>query len=182
MSALMSAATATTFEEFFTATHPGAVRLAYLLSRNHADAEDAVARAYAKIYRRWRSGRIERPLAYLRRAVANEVTSGFRRQGTQDRLAVAQRGDDRGALALENAVVDRDEVWHALSRLPARQRTVMVLRFYEQLSEREIAEVMGVTNGTVKSTASRALDNLRRILDALPSEPAQPERPLALAA
>jgi RNA polymerase sigma-70 factor (sigma-E family) len=176
----MTTAVDSTFEEFFTTTHPGAVRLAYLLSRNHADAEDAVARAYVKIYRHWHRGQIERPLAYLRRAVANEVTSGFRRQRTQDRLAASQRAEERGALELEAAVVDRDALWHALSELPPRQRTVLVLRFYEQLSEREIAEVMGITAGTVKSTASRALGNLRRIMDATPGpamSPAAVERP-----
>jgi RNA polymerase sigma factor (sigma-70 family) len=120
-------------------------------------------------------------LAYLRRAVANEVTSGFRRRSTQERMALQQRGDERGALVLEDAIVDRDEVWHALHELPPRQRTALVLRFYEQLSEREIAEVMGVTPGTVKSTASRGLDNLRRILGGNDAAAAR-EQEVALAA
>jgi RNA polymerase sigma-70 factor (sigma-E family) len=160
------------FAELFTDTHGAMVRMAYLMTRNHADAEDAVARAYAKVFPRWRTGAMAHPRAYLRTAVTNEVVSGFRRQGTRTRHQHLLASDDRSEPAAEEHLAARDEMAAALARLPLRQRTVLVLRYYEQLSEREIAEVMGVSTGTVKSTAARGLDRLRQVLEPAAARPA----------
>jgi RNA polymerase sigma factor (sigma-70 family) len=99
--------------------------------------------------------------AYLRRAVINELFGVWRRQRTVRRLGhfVATPGSDTDDLA--GRVADRIVVWNALRTLPARQRTVLVLRYFEDLSEAEIAEVLRVSLGTVKSRAARALDRLR---------------------
>lgn len=174
------------FAAFFLETHARMVRMAHLISRNHADAEDAVARAYVKVFPRWQAGALEHPQAYLRTAVTNEVLSGFRRQR---RCRELLDGDDRGGAVpdvgergAEDRLAARDEMAAALSRLPVRQRTVVVLRYYEQLSEREIAQVMGISTGTVKSTAARALARLREVLAAASADVATGEQPvLALA-
>jgi RNA polymerase sigma-70 factor (sigma-E family) len=166
------------FAAFFAETHEHMLRLAYLICRNRADAEDAVARAYLKLFPRWR--KLEHPRAYLRTAVTNEVVSGFRRQSTQHRFQHLLERADRGEAGPEDGLALRDEMAVALARLPIRQRTVLVLRYYEQLSEREIADAMGITTGTVKSTASRALTHLRELLDpALADRTDQPELALA---
>jgi RNA polymerase sigma factor (sigma-70 family) len=75
-----------------------------------------------------------------------------------------QRGDDRGALALDDRLADADEMFAALRRLPERQRTAVVLRYYQDLSEAETAAAMGCSLGTVKSSVSRGLARLRSLM------------------
>lgn len=152
------------FAEVYAAHHADALRLAYLLTGDTHRAEDAVADAFVKCYRRWRKGRIDQPRAYVRRAVVNEVNSRFRRLAVERREAVTRRGDARGIRAADEHVVDRDEVFAALDALPARQRTAIVLRYYHDLTEADTAEAMEVSVGTVKSSVSRGMDRLRGLL------------------
>lgn len=152
------------FAAVFAEHHAEALRLAYLLCGDVHRAEDAVAEAFTNMYRRWRRGRIRSPGAYLRRAVVNEVNSRFRRLALERREATRRHGDDRGARPADEDLADRDEVFDALSALPTRQRTAMVLRYYADLTEADTAAAMDVSVGTVKSSVSRGLARLRELL------------------
>ena len=155
---------APSFEEFFVDRSAAATRLAYLLSGDLHVAEDAAAAAFANVYVSWDRG-IRNPPAYLRRAVVNEVNSRFRRRGVE-RAHLHQVADAPTRPAgFDDDLATQDEVVRAVAALPPRQRAVVVLRYYEDLSEAEIAAAMGISTGTVKSNAARALDRLRRELD-----------------
>ena len=151
------------FAELFRASWPRLFRLAFAVSGDRAAAEDDLQNAFAKVYAQW--GRVQRadhPEAYVRRMVLNEVLGG-RRTGLLKRERPHRAVEQPGAVASpETGVVERDAVWSAVRALPPRQRAVVVLRYYEDLSEAEIAEALGCSRGTVKSQASAALASLRR--------------------
>lgn len=149
------------FDEFFRATWARMFRTAYGVAGDRATAEDALQSAYAKAFASW--GRVRaagRPEAYVRRMVVNEVLD-VRRKGwwRRERPLHDERPPD--AASPEVSSTERDVVWRAVLSLPPRQRAVLVLRYYEDLSEADIAETLGVTRGTVKSQASAALAALR---------------------
>lgn len=152
------------FADVFREHRHGAVRLAWVLTGDPHQAEDAVAEAFAKVWPRWERGRIDDIGPYLRRAVVNEVRSKGRRKVIEHREAERRRGDERGVHLVADAVADHDEVWNALGRLPERQRHVIVLRYYEDLSEADIARVLQVSSGTVKSQAARGMARLRQLI------------------
>ena len=154
------------FAAVFNAHHQRAVRLAYLLLSDHEQAEDVVSEAFAKVYVQWRKGRIDDVGAYLRRAVANQAKSKLRRRYLERREAGRRTGDERGVRRVDDQAADHDEVWQALNRLPERQRAAVVLRYYEDLPEAEVADILGVSVGTVKSQVSRGLDRLQKLLGA----------------
>lgn len=158
------------FATVFGTHHRRAVRLAYLLCSDEHQAEDIVAEAFAKVYVQWRKGRVDDVGAYLRRAVANEANSRLRRRYLERREAGRQSGDDRGVRRVDDHAADRDEVWQAISRLPDRQRQAIVLRYYEDLSEADTADLLGVTVGTVKSQVSRGLARMQELLGATAGE------------
>lgn len=144
------------FEEFFREAWPGAVRLAGLLTQDRAVGEEIAQEAFAQMYRTW--GRAERPHAYLRTTLVNSCHNWRRhlqvRQAKQPLLA-SPASSGLGA----------DELADAVAALPFRQRAVIVLRYYADLSEAEIAEALGCRNGTVKSLASRALARLEKEIE-----------------
>ena len=152
------------FADVFAAYYDEAVRLAYLICGDQDRAEDAVADAMVKVWRAWERGGVDNPRAYLRRAVVNQLNSRFRRLALERREAERRGGDDRGGRSADDQVVDRDELFEALQQLPARQRIAIVLRYYEDMPEREAADVMGCSVGTVKSATSRGLERLREIV------------------
>ena len=152
------------FTQMYAAYHAEALRLAYLLCGDRFRAEDAVAEAFVKVYRQMRRGGVEQPRAYLRRAVVNEINSRFRRLAIERREAVRRSGDARGLRGAAEDIADTDQIFAALRHLPTRQRQVVVLRFYEDLLEKDIAEVMGISVGTVKSTLHRGLERLRELV------------------
>lgn len=154
------------FAAVFNAHHRGAVRLAYLLVSDADLAEDVVAEAFAKVYVRWRRDEIRDVGAYVRRAVVNEANSKLRRRYLERRVAASRDGDDRGVRLLDDDAADRDAVWRAIGHLPERQRAAVVLRYHEDLSEAETAEVLGCSVGTVKSQTSRGLAKLKQLLAA----------------
>jgi RNA polymerase sigma-70 factor (sigma-E family) len=154
------------FAAVFNAHHKQAVRLAYLLTSDAHQAEDVVAEAFAKVYVRWQRGDVRDVGAYLRRAVANEANSKLRRRYLERREAQRRAGDDRGVRTVDDSAADRDEVWQAIQRLPDRQRKAVVLRYYEDLSEAETAEILGCSVGTVKSQVSRGLARMEQLLAA----------------
>lgn len=149
------------------ATHRAAmVRLAILLVDDEASAEDVVQDAFAGLIRRERRLRDpEAIVGYLRASVVNNARSALRRRRTARGYvpphAVSPDGPDELAVLAE----EHREVIRALGTLGQRQREVLVLRYWSGLSEAEIAETTGISRGTVKSTASRALDALERELN-----------------
>lgn len=152
------------FARVYAAHHAEALRLAYLLCGNRERAEDAVAEAFVRVYRQMGRSDIREPRAYVRRAVVNEVNSRFRRLALERRQALRRTGDGRGTRGADEELVEHDQVFAALRQLSQRQRAAVVLRFYEDLSEKAIAEAMGISVGTVKSTLHRGLDRLRALL------------------
>jgi len=154
------------FREYVTSRSGSLLRMAYLLTRNRADAEDLVQAALAKTFQAW--DRIEDRGAvdgYVRRAMVNTHISWWRRRRVEeyptdeipDQPVVDHAGDSEMQDALRRAV----------ERLPQRMRAAVVLRYYEDMSEAEIADVLGVSLGTVKSTVSRAVAKLRIDADLL---------------
>lgn len=145
------------------------LRLAWLLCGDRERAEDAVAEAFAKSYRQWGRQRIDNPRAYLRRAVVNEANSALRRLGRDRHHAARATGDERGGRGHEERLADHEAVAAALARLPPRQRTAVVLAYYEDLSQEGIARAMGCSLGAAKSNLSRGLGNLRALLADFPA-------------
>ncbi len=154
-----------TFEEYAAAAWPWLYRQAYLLSGNHADAEDLAQLTLIKSHGAWsRVIRSGSPDAYVRRILTNTFLSSRRPKGR--RLELLDGGDARDRVAPPvPGPEDRMALWPHVCSLPPRQRAVIVLRYYEQLSEAEIADTLGCSPGNVKSTAHRALQNLRTALD-----------------
>jgi RNA polymerase sigma-70 factor (sigma-E family) len=150
------------FAEFVRGALPGLLRYGHALTGNPHDAADLVQSVLEKVGSRWLRGRAvcDEPLAYVRKAMANAHVSQWRR--TRRENLVAEFPDN----AVEQFDrLDNEPLWQALRGLPPRQRAVIVLRYYEGLSEAEIAETLGVSKGTVKSQASKALATLRSGLE-----------------
>ena len=141
------------------------LRLAWLLCGDRHQAEDVVAEAFARIYPRWRRGKIFDPYGYLRRAVVNEVVNRGRRRVLEVREERRRSRRAAGGDGFDERVAERDVVVHALRRLPPRQRAVLVLRFYDDLREKDVADLLGMSLGTVKSQTARGLARLRAELE-----------------
>lgn len=140
------------------------LRLAHVLCGHPQQAEDAVAEAFARVFPRWRRGAVAEPGAYLRRAVVNELTSRGRRRRLEVREERRRSAAGRAATDPDDGVAERDAVMAALRRLPMGQRAVLALRFYEDMPEKDVAAVLGLSVGTVKSQCARGLERLRREL------------------
>jgi RNA polymerase sigma-70 factor (sigma-E family) len=154
------------FVDFATATAARLFRSAYALCGDHQTAEDAVQAALTSACVSWQRVRgADSPEAYVRRMVINQLL-GWRRRKSWRLESLSGSVPDTGRESHEQNVADSDLVWRALAGLPPQQRAVLVLRYYEDLSEAEIAEVLGIRSGTVKSQASAAMAHLRRDLDA----------------
>ncbi|WP_412538432.1 SigE family RNA polymerase sigma factor [Longispora sp. K20-0274] len=146
------------FDEFVVGRSPRLLRLAYLLTGDHAHAEDLLQTALARSWSAWR--RIaEDPEPYVRRVLVNTYNSWWRRRWNAERPTAVL--PDRVLDSPQSGVDDRDEVWRALGRLPDQQRAVLVLRYFEDLTEAQIADVLGVSAGAVKGYAAKGLAKLR---------------------
>jgi RNA polymerase sigma-70 factor (sigma-E family) len=155
----------TDFESWLVAREPALQRLAHLLTGEEHSAQDLVQTTLAKLYLAWdRLDDRDHLDGYARRILLNEHRSAWRRPWrraehlteTPPEVAVSSKEYDG----------QRDVVWAFVQTLPPRQRAVIVLRYYEQLTETEIADVLGISVGTVKSQASRAIAALRtRVTD-----------------
>jgi RNA polymerase sigma-70 factor (sigma-E family) len=135
------------------------LRLAYQLTHDRPAAEDVVQEALVSIYRAWRRAMPDNAEAYARRVVVNEFLRRRRLRAAAE--IVTDHLPDLPTPDLEAAVVDRDELWRALGRLPARQRAVLVLRYYEDLPDAQIADVLDAKESTIRSLALRGLAALR---------------------
>ncbi|MER7457244.1 SigE family RNA polymerase sigma factor [Micromonospora sp. NPDC126480] len=163
------------FREFVAARSGALLRTAYLLTGDWATAEDLLQTALTKTYLAWkRLGGIEAVEPYARRVMINTSTSWWRRRwhGERPTEVLPERA---GADEIERQL-DRDLLWRHLKALPTRQRAVLVLRFYEDMSEAQTAALLDISPGTVKSQTSRALTTLRKRMGVdtadLPADPA----------
>jgi len=151
-----SAESEASFEEYVAARYRALVRTAYLLTGNHHDAEDLVQATLVKVVGSWR--RIEdRPDGYVRRVMVNEHVSRWRKH--RGREVVVDRTPE---LAHRDETDDALSLQAALRELAPRQRAVIVLRYFEDLTERETADLLDISVGTVKSQARDALARLRQ--------------------
>jgi RNA polymerase sigma-70 factor (sigma-E family) len=156
-----------TFAEYAAARLSSLLRYAVILTGDSDLAQDVVQEVLARAQVRW--SRIERagsPDAYVRQMVLNEYLSWRRRWAVRNIQAVGERLadlSDRHGSSGDHAhdVVETDAVWARLATLPRKQRAVLVLRYYEQLSDTEIASLLGCAQATVRSNASKALASLR---------------------
>ncbi|MCH0564494.1 MULTISPECIES: SigE family RNA polymerase sigma factor [unclassified Streptomyces] len=152
------------FASYVRDRRPVLLRTARSLTANSCDAEDLLQTALAKTYVAWERIEDRRALdGYVRRALVNTRTSQWRKRKVDefstDELPEPEPVPGEGDPAERQAL--RDAMWRAIMKLPARQRAMVVLRYYEDLSEVQTAEVLGVSVGTVKSAVSRALGKLR---------------------
>ena len=153
------------FVDFVAARWESLYRLSYLLTASPTAAEDMLQTTLERAYVSWaRVSRMEYPEAYVRRMLANAVVSSSRRAWLRE-LPTARMPEGEGE-PVEVGVLDRSLLWPLVCALPARQRAVVVLRYYEDLTELQISEVLGCAPGTVKSQASAAMKALRRALAA----------------
>lgn len=154
------------FEEYAGSRWPVLFRTALLLAGDEAEADDLAQTTLVKAYAVWpRVQRADSPDAYVRRMLVNEFLS--------DRRRTARRRAQLPLAVPEPPIIEdpaqRLDLWANVMMLPPRQRAVLVLRFYEDLTEAETARVLGVSVGTVKSQAHDALRTLRTRLEEVPS-------------
>ena len=162
-------ATVGQLEELYLRFGPGGLRLAYLLIGDHQAAEDCVQEAFARVIARLGHVRTGQAFdAYLRRTIVNLTKNGWRRRSAERANALAGRGRTEVSPAADADVVDRLTMFQAIQALPIRQRTAIVLRFYEDLPEGEIAAVMRCRPGTARSLISRGMATLRAELERFP--------------
>jgi RNA polymerase sigma-70 factor (sigma-E family) len=144
------------------------IRLAYVMLDDLPGAEDVVQEAFCGLYRRWdRLKDADRAMFYVRAAVLNGCRSALRRRAVRRRVLA----DQPPAVSAEAVVLsgeEREEVIRAVERLPHRQREALVLRFYLDLPDDQIAQAMGIRPGTVRSAMCRALEALGRALKETP--------------
>jgi RNA polymerase sigma-70 factor (sigma-E family) len=163
------------FRRYVAERSPALLRTAYLLTGDRAAAEDVLQSALTNAYRHWgRLRRLGRPDAYVRRIMVNERRSWWRRTGNRELLVgepPERAGRDEAA-----GVAEHDLVWQAVLGLPPRTRAVLVLRYWEDLSEADTAAALGCSIGTVKSQASRGLRRLQELLAPDPATAARDGR------
>ena len=151
-----------TFDDYVLARGDALLRFAYLLCADAQRAEDFVQEALVRCHRRWR--RIEHDAgldAYVRKTILRQYLSWRRRRAAAD--VPTDRFDDRGGREdMVETIGERDAMRQLLARLPRRQRAVLVLRYYEDLADQQIAELLGCSPATVRVHASRGLAQLRR--------------------
>lgn len=148
----------TDFAEFAAAQTLGLTRFAYLLCGDHATAEDLVQEAFVQLYRRFGDDvSVAAPVAYARRTIVNTHISRRRLRASTEQ--VTDTLPERAVHDADSA--ERDAMWRALRTLPDRQRAVLVLRYYSDLSDDEIADALDCRPGTVRSLAARAFATLR---------------------
>ena len=150
------------YTEFVVARWTSLHRLAYLLTGSGPAAEDLLQTALMKTYVSWpRVKGVDSPDAYVRRVMVNTLISE-RRRAWSGRESLQSEPPEAVEGPVDTAVLNHEVLWPLICALPARQRAVVVLRYYEDLSEEQIATLLGCARGTVKSHAFEALRSLRR--------------------
>ena len=152
------------FDEFMTASWPSLYRTAVLMTGDVHLAEDLLQNAMGKVYKAWpRVSRVEHPRSYARTVLANEVSSWWRKRSSSER-PTELRAVDSSTPSHDDRIAQADMVWQALQQLSPRQRAVLVLRYYEDLSGAEIAAALGISEGSVKTHAHHTLHALEGAL------------------
>jgi RNA polymerase sigma-70 factor (sigma-E family) len=152
--------------QIYAAHYRSLVRLAVLLLRDVGAAEEVVQDSFVAMHGAWRRLRDpQRALAYLRQSVVNRSRSALRHRTVELRYAPAPMPDAASAEYGAMGALEHQDVIAALRQLPERQREVLVLRYYADLSEADIAETIGISRGAVKSHASRGMNALRTTLE-----------------
>ena len=146
--------TVESLEDLYRLRYDPMVRLAALLLGSDACAEEVVQDCFVRLGRRW--DRVQQPVAYLRAAVVNACRSEHRRSRVERRYRPAHE---------ESAQLGADEVWDALAGLAYRQRAALILRFYDDLPDEDIASALGCRPATVRSLVHRGLNQLREVLE-----------------
>jgi RNA polymerase sigma-70 factor (sigma-E family) len=150
------------FEEYASARGQDLVRLGFTVSGDYQRAEDLAQIALMQAFRTWRKvRRTDDPHNYVRRILINSYLSMTRRRSFSEAPA-AELAMDRTVPDPATGIVNSDDLWRALATLSARERVVLVLRYYQDMDDRTIADVLGIKPSTVRATASRALASLRR--------------------
>ena len=160
------------FGEFFASQYVRLCWLGLLLTGDKAEAEELAQEALARTWWRWAVHRPDDPAAYARRVLVNRRRSLLRRAGVEARFLARTRVEPVPPPGDEQAMV----LWQAVQGLPPRQRAVLVLRFHEDLTEAEVARLLGLPLGTVKSLAHRGLARLRDRLGSPDLDPAKATR------
>jgi RNA polymerase sigma-70 factor (sigma-E family) len=168
------------FDEFVAEHLEPLLKTAYLITWDAGEAEDLVQECLLKVARKWRRVRkMEQPRAYARRVLVNLAFDQARgRARRNSELDFAPTALDGPARDLLDGLETRAELLEALSGLTPRQRAVLVLRYFNDLTETQTAEVLGCSPGTVKSSASRGLARLREVLSVTPKPTPNPTREL----
>lgn len=150
------------FEQFYAATRPRLLRTTFAVTRDQQRAEDAVQVAFVSAYTSWRRvSRADDPVAYVRRIAIHAALAQRRSPSWRREKASGHALRDEPVADAVDATAQRLDVWQAIGTLPPRQRAVIVLRYYEDLTESQIAAILGIRPGTVKSQAAAALATLR---------------------
>ena len=156
------------YDDFVASRGPALLRTAYLICGDRQLAEDLFQDAMARLLMHWTRVSRGNPEAYARRILVNSTINW--RQRVRSREVSVAAVPDRAGADFTATHAERDEMWAALARLPRRQRAVLVLRYYEDLTEAQSAAMLGCSVGTIKSQHAKALANLRR-----PVEPGPPQ-------
>ncbi|MFJ6163790.1 SigE family RNA polymerase sigma factor [Micromonospora orduensis] len=152
-----------TYEEFADTRLAPLLRYAVMLTGDPHQAQDLVQETMVRVQLNWRRvARADSPERYVRRMLTNQFVD-WKRGSWMRRVLLRAEPDESVPAHVDHAqsAVDRDQIWSWLSRLPRRQRATLVLRYYEDLPDAEIAEILGCAVGTVRSSISRALATLR---------------------
>jgi RNA polymerase sigma-70 factor (sigma-E family) len=158
------------FTDFVTHRAPALLRTAFLLcGGDRGAAEDLLQGVLERAYPRWRRIK-DKPEPYLRAALANAAANRWRARSRRVNEVPLDQATDPTRTGHEQQIVDHDQVVRALGQLPARMRAVLVLRFFDDMSEADVAKALRCSAGTVKSQTSRGLARLRELLnDDLPA-------------
>jgi RNA polymerase sigma-70 factor (sigma-E family) len=165
------------FEGFVAAHAETLLRTAYLITADEREAEDLVQECFLRLASRWgRVANMDHPLAYARRILVNLAVRGSTGRAQREAELKAVVVDQFAGPTADELLADRDELWVALGQLTMRQRAILVLRYFHDLSETQVAEMLGITASTVSSTTSRSLAQLRGLIDPAPSRARSNER------
>ena len=161
------------FTEFVRAHSASLFRTAYLMTGDYQRAEDVLQAALVRVYQHWpRVDTMDRPAGYARRVVVNQSVSWWRKRSSHESLL--RLSDEPAWDGRVDDVAEHERVWKAVLSLPRRQRAVMVLRYYEDMTEAQIAETLAMAPGTVKSHSHAAVRRLADLLGEPAVEPVLP--------
>jgi RNA polymerase sigma-70 factor (sigma-E family) len=161
------------FTDFVRAHSASLFRAAYLMTGDYQRAEDVLPTALVRIYPRWpRIDAMDRPVGYAHKVVVSQAASWWRRRSSHE--TPLRPSDEPAWSGRVEDIAEHERVWQAVLSLPRRQRAVTVLRYYEDLTEAQIAETLGMAPGTVKSHSHAATRRLAELLGEPVIEPALP--------